>query len=315
LDLSKFEADIRARGEDFRVGNRTALDGLLTQVLAVLMKEGLLELKRVAQDGMRVRASAGAASFRREKSLDRCMEEAKAQVEALARETDSDQTAVREAARRRAAADRLLRIERAIEEMPKARESKKPEDRSEARVSTTDPEARVMKMPDGGFRPAYNFQFCTDTDSRVVTGVSVDNRGSDMGHVDPMLDQIESRTGLVPGEHLVDGGYVRHEDMQKAADRNVTVYAPIPTPRNRTADPHQPRPLDLPAIAEWRVRMAAPDAKEIYKERASTAETVNANLRCLKGLDRLLIRTIPKVLCVALWAVLAYDIGQMITLT
>jgi hypothetical protein len=263
---------------------------------------------------MRVRASAGAASFRREKSLNRFLEEAREQVEALSHETDSDRTAVREAARKRAAADRLARIQKAIEELPKARESKKPEDRPEARVSTTDPEARVMKMPDGGFRPGYNVQLATDTASRIVTGVSVDNCGSDMGHINPMLDQLKERTGSLPGEHLVDGGYAQHADIQKAADRGVAVYAPPKASKRKDVDPCQPRPEDPPAIAVWRSRMATHEAKQIYKERASTAETTNANLRCLKGLDRLLVRTVPKVLCIALWAVLAYDIGRLITL-
>lgn len=297
---------------DFRVANKEVLDGLLTQVLATLLNNGLVELKRVTQDGLRVRASAGAASFRREPSLVRCQEEAKTHLEALEKESASDQTAAREAARHRAAFDRLQRIQKAIEELPRVRESKKPEDRAEARVSTTDPEARVMKMADGGFRPAYNVQIATDTASRIVTGVSVDNIGSDMGHINPMLDQIHQRTDRLPGEHLADGGYAQHADIQKADERGVTVYAPPPKPRERTCK--KPRPEDPEAIARWRDRMATPEAKEIYKERASTAETVNANLRCLKGLDRLLVRTIPKVLCVALWSVLAYNIERLIAL-
>lgn len=262
---------------DFRVDHKEALDDVMTQVLAALMRHGAVELKRVAQDGTRVRASAGAASFRRKKSLEACLEEAKKHVQEVAASADEGQSEVQAAARKRAAQDRLDRIQRAIEELPKAQAAKKsPEEREEARVSTTDPEARVMKMGDGGFRPAWNVQLGSDTRSRIIAGVSVDNRGSDRGDLSPMIAQIQTRTGLIPGEYLADGGYVDHDDIAALAAKGVTPFIPLNRKKNKDVDPHLPRPDDPPVIAEWRARMATEEAKRIYKDRAATAESINA---------------------------------------
>lgn len=303
---------------DFRVGHKEALDDLMTQILGVLKHQGLVELKRVAQDGMRVRASAGAASFRREKSLQRCLKEARRQVEETAREMEegSEISARREAARKRAARERTERLERALEELPQVREVKKRNrDKAEARVSTTDPEARVMKMPDGGFRPAYNVQLSTDTQSRVIVGADVTNVGSDQGQVDPMLDEIQERNQKLPDEHLADGGFVKKESIEKASERGVKVYLPVPEPKKETVDPHQPKPDDSPPVAEWRERMGTPEAKEIYKQRAATAETVNADLRCYRGLASFPVRTLTKVRCIVLWSALAYNLQRLFTAT
>lgn len=300
---------------DFRVNHQEALDDLMTQILGVLKHQGLVELKRVAQDGMRVRASAGAASFRREKSLRKCLEEAREQVRETAREMQAgpEVSSRREAARERAARERVERLERALEELPKAREAKtSEEDKKEARVSTTDPEARVMKMGDGGFRPAYNVQLATDTQTRVIVGVDVTNSGSDQGQMSPMLEEIRERNGQLPTEYLVDGGYAKKESIEEAAGQGVTVYAPVQKPRKEGIDPHQPKPGDSPPVAEWRQRMGRPEAQEIYKERAATAERTNADLRCYRGLGPFLVRTLPKVRCVVLWAALTYNLLRLI---
>jgi len=299
---------------DFRVDHQEALDDLFTQILGVLMHHGLVDLKRVAQDGMKIRASAGAASFRREKSLTQCLEEAREQVKEVAREAEAgeDVSLRRKAAQERAARERQDRVERALAELPKAREPKKEKDKAEARVSTTDAEARVMKMGDGGYRPAYNAQFATDAKTRVIVGVDVTNSGSDMAQMPPMLQNIDKRNGRLPAEHLVDGGYAKRESIEQATQRGVTVYAPVQKPKQEGVDPHQPKPNDSPEVSEWRTRMGTPEAKEIYKDRAATAETTNADLRCNRALDRLRVRGLPKVGCVILWAALTYNILKLI---
>jgi hypothetical protein len=173
-----------------------------------------------------------------------------------------------------------------------------------------------MKMGDGGFRPAYNMQFATTTDqARVIVGVEVTNRGSDMGQSTSMLDQIEARTGQKPKEHLVDGGYASHAGIDAAAQKDVTLYAPTPKPKKGdTRDPHAPREGDSVAVAAWRQRMATDEAKEIYKQRGATAETVNADAKHHRGLDHIPVRGMSKALgCAALFA-LTYDILRAITL-
>ena len=144
---------------DFRTQHVELLDRLLTESVASLVSEGLVGLDRVAQDGMKVRASAGAASFRRQLTLEEALAAAEEQVAQLKDELEADPAASKtrqQAARQRAAEERAERIRAALEQLPKIAEAKKAKDRHKARVSTTDADARVMKMADGGFRPAFN---------------------------------------------------------------------------------------------------------------------------------------------------------------
>lgn len=312
---------------DFRVAHGEKLDDLLSQLLAALTSKGLLKLKRVAQDGMRVRASAGAASFRRGSKLGSHLAAAQEQVAALKQELAESagaSTAREKAGAERAAREREERLQRALAQLPKVervwernrKRSSKARRRKngsegkndEPRVSTTDPEARVMKMGDGGFRPAYNLQFATDTEARVVVGVAVTNAGTDSGQMVPMADQIERRTEKRPEEYLVDGGYASLAAIDEMERRKIAVYAPIPAPRREGADVHERKRDDTDLTMQWRTRMATDEAQEIYKERASTAETVNGDFRTWRGLRQLTVRGQTKVLSVTLLMVLAHNI-------
>jgi transposase len=303
---------------DFRTQHVELLDKLLTDSVAVLMQEELVTLDRVAQDGMKVRASAGAASFRRRPTLEEHLADARAQVEALKAELAADPAAAnrrQQAARERAARERAERLQRALEQLPDVAAKKKASEKEKARVSTTDPEARVMKMADGGFRPAYNVQLATDTGSQIITGVDVTNSGGDQGKLAPMVEQHDERYGQTPDEALVDGGFVKKDDITKvSAPEGITkVYAPVMESKKEDVDPHAPRKGDTPAVAEWRARMATDEAKEIYKERAATAECVNAIARN-RGLQQFGVRGSPKVKAVILWYVLAHNLNRAATL-
>lgn len=292
---------------DFRVEHGKALDDLLTQVLAVMMQQDLVTLWRVAQDGTRVRASAGAASFRRERRLGEFLAAARRQVEHVKRlAEDPTVTARQAAARERAAREREARIEKALAEMPSAQAAKKRAE-DEARVSTTDPESRVMKMGDGGFRPAYNLQFAATTKEGVIVGVGVTNGGSDKSQMTPMLEQIERRTGQRPAEHLVDSGYVNLEAIEQAEAKGTKVYAPPAAKRKGEPPSYEPKPDDAPEVAAWRQRMGTEEAKAIYKDRAATAELVNADLKGNRGL-KLRVRGPDKVLSIGLWHALAFNL-------
>ena len=315
---------------DFRCARVDVLDDWLTHSVAVLMEQDLVKLERVAQDGMRVRASAGAASFRRRSTLERCMEEARSQVQALKDEIEADPDASnrrRRAARERAASERQQRVVQALEQLAQVEEQKKKKPvakkeneteeqyakRSEPRASSTDGEARVMKMADGGFRPAYNVQFTTTTDSQIIVGVDVLNIGSDQGQLSPMLDQIERRYGERPAQCLVDGGYARHDDIEDAQGHGTTVYAPVAKPKDSSRAPYVALPSDSQAIAQWRERMGSEAAKDIYKQRAATAECVNAIARG-RGLTQFLVRGLNKVKAVALWYAIAHNLMRALTL-
>jgi transposase len=296
---------------DFRVQHQAALDGLLTETLAVLLQAGLVPLTRVAQDGTRVRASAGAASFRREPSLRKCLAAAQAQVQHCRAQDDAavtQRSARQAAAQARAAQEREARLTQALAHLPVVRAAKTTEAaRTEARVSTTDPEARVMKMADGGFRPAYNVQIATDTAAQVVVGVAATNQGTDRDASTPMVDQVTARCGTVPGAWLIDGGFLTHEALDAAAARGIPVYAPV-SARKNIADPYRPRATDSAAVIAWRARMATPEAQTLYKERAATAECVNAVWKGRRGFDRLYVRGLAKVYCIALWMAVTHNV-------
>jgi transposase len=299
---------------DFRVAHQAALDGLLTQSIATLRHRGIVTMARVAQDGTRVRGSAGAGSCRREGTLQACLREARKQVERTAKLAATPVNARTEAAQRRAAEDRLVRVEEALAQLPavaaiKAKQRGKKT--SAARVSTTDPDARVMKMADGGYRPAYNVHLATDVDSRVIVGVRTLNTGNDQSQLGPMLDAIAQRLGAVPQAQLLDGGFVTKAEITAATARDVTVYAPPMKRASQTRSPQQPTPGDSSAVAAWRARMATDDAKTIYQQRAATAEWVNADLRTHRSLGRILVRGLPKVHTWALWAALAHNMMRM----
>lgn len=304
---------------DFRSQQGQVVDDLITQVLALLMQHKLIDLMRVAQDGTRVRASAGAASFRREETLQGLRTQAQEHLDAVTQEgKDPAFNARRAAAIKRGATERVKRLEAALEQIPQVKETKSKNGSKEemARVSTSDPDARVMKMGDGGFRPAFNVQFATTTGaSRVIVGVAVSNRGSDALQSTPILEQVEKRTGVRPSEILVDGGYAQHEAIDTATAMNVEVYAPVPKPRKDDGrDQHAPHPGDSEAVVKWRQRMATEEAKTIYKQRAATAETVNADAKAHRGLDKLRVRGLEKVLGSASLFVLTYDISRAIGL-
>jgi transposase len=302
---------------DFRRAYGEALDALLSDSVAALLSVGAVTLKRVAQDGTRVRASAGAASFRRGETLERCLQEARTQVERLKGEIEADPGALtrrQRTAQERAARERQERVERALERLPemaaiKAKQGKK---REEARVSTTDAEATVMKMGDGGFRPAYNAQFATATETQVIVGLEVATVGTDMAQLSPMVEQVGERYGKHPEEWLVDGGYPAHEQIEQAAE-HTRVYAPVPKPKDPGTDRYVAKADDSKAVGAWRERMGSNAAKEIYKERAATAECVNALAR-ERGLIRLRVRGKAKVRCVLLLHALAHNLMRTLAL-
>ena len=305
---------------DFRVAHQEALDDLLTQIIGSLMAAGAVRLERVAQDGMRVRASAGAASFRGAQGLKRCLKEARAQVDQLAQEREHPDPGVtrrERAARERVAREREKRVEEALSYLPRAQAKKERQQYTKAkaqrskitkaRVSTTDPETRVIKMPDGGFRPAYNVELATDSANGIIVGVGVTSSGTDAGQAAPMEEQLFRRTGRRPDSYLMDGGFATREDITALEQRGVSVYAPVRLPRNKPErERYDPRYGDGPDVVRWRQRMATGEAKAIYRQRASVAEWTNAQVR-LHGVGQFNVRGLAKVTSVMLLVAVAHN--------
>ena len=307
---------------DFRVAHQGALDKLLTEIVATMMAQDLVRLNQVAQDGVKVRASAGASSFRRRDSLGRCLEEAEAQVKRLAAQREHPDPEVsrrQQSARQRAAEERAERLKQALAQLPAVQAAKerqeytlskaKREKVTEPRVSPTDPEARVMKMPDGGFRPSYNVQLATEVGTGVIVGVGVVNQGNDAGQAPPMEEQVARRTGTHPKDYLMDGGYAQRETVDDLTRRQITVYAPVRPPRTVTSGRERstPRRDDSPAVVSWRQRMETDAAKAVYRLRGATAEWANAQART-HGLLPFTVRGLDKVLSVVLLVVIAHNL-------
>jgi len=313
---------------DFRSGNESLMDEVLTANVAALASAGAISLERVAQDGMRVRADAGAASFRRQASLEQHLAEAGELVDDIKKRAAADPAAASrraQAARERAAQQREECIRAALEQLPqvqaaKRRNGEKPE---QARASTTDADARVMKMGDGGYRPAFNVQLATTCEDQVIVGVEVSNTGSDMAQMAPMLEQVIERTGTVPGQWLVDGGFPAHEQIEAVhahTKGQTEVIAPVPEPRRKAdkrdddarppPDKYRRKEGDSEPVAQWRARMAGDEIKDVYKQRAATAECVNALARN-RGLQRMPVRGLRKVRAVAYLYALAHNLMRM----
>jgi hypothetical protein len=302
---------------DVRTGHGEVLEGLLTNSVAALTAAGALQPKRVAQEGRRVRASAGAASFRRGGTLEEPLAMAEAQVMALKRELEEDPGAMRRrqaAARERAVRERAEQVERALKRLPEleAIEVQQGKKADTARASTTEAEATVRKMADGGYRPADNAQLTTDIATPVIVGVAGTDAGTDRGQVDPMVEPVRARHDHGPEEWRVDGGYPAHGQREQAAVK-TTVYAPLPAPKDPKVDPPARQPGDSDAVAAWRERMGTPPAKAIYQERASTAECVHAQAR-ERGLIRRRVRGQVKVRCFLLWHALAPNLMRTLAL-
>jgi transposase len=350
---------------DFRVNHGTVLEQLLVDSFTALVQAGVASLDRVAQDGMRVRASAGAASFRRHSTLEECRRDAEQAIADLRAQVETNPGAAtrqQAAARQRAVEERERRVRAALavtaelraqqQEQARldaeraAREAAKEVERAtqqaqqnaaqgvthetptqdaakaakgnaktaeaaakqpaEPRASTTDADARTMKMADGGFRPAFNVQFAADTKSGAIAGLSVDNNGSDMGKLAPMSDALARRYGKRAGQHLADGGFAKLDNIDTLAGEGVELFMPVPKPRDASRDRHVPLRSDSPAVGAWRQRMGEDAAKEIYKERAATVELANAQTRT-HGLTHFVVRGVAKATAVVLWFALAHN--------
>jgi transposase len=319
---------------DFRTGQQAWLDAQLTVSMVSLMDQGLVKLEVVAQDGMRVRASAKASSFRRQEKLAHLHALAQAQVQTLKRELDEDAGASsrrKQAARERVAKDREQRLAKALATMskikppkqpkPSRRRGKKDDDSgpggngkagtpAEPRVSTTDADARVMKMADGGFRPAYNVQLAVDAETQLIAAVEVVNSGSDMGQMAPMHSAVQKRYDITPSHWLADGGFTKLQAINELTERGTQPVVPPPKSRNPHIDCLQPKPDDTPAQAQWRELMGSEWGKELYLQRAATVECANAQLR-RRGLAQFNVRGLIKVRAVALWHALAHNLMRM----
>jgi transposase len=309
---------------DFRVRHGERLERLLVDTVAALVDGGIVPLETIAQDGMRVRASAGSSSFRRKPTLEKLQQTAQEHVDRLKKEAESETErrsgeARRQAAGERAARERQQRLDEALRQhavLSQQREQRKKGEGEMTRVSTTDPDARKMKMANGGYDPAFNVQFATDGDARVIVGVEVTNGGTDGGELPPMLDRIRKHYGKGPSQALVDSAYATKESVTAAETAGTKVVSSVPRAnelKEHGKDPHARQRRDTDAYALFRARMAQPEYQALYKSRPSIAEFPNADCRN-RNLRQFRVRGLVKVKAVAIWHALAFNLSRLIHL-
>jgi transposase len=221
---------------DFRSQHESELKALLAELLGLLSTNGMVSLELVAHDGTKVRAQAGADTFRRQRTLEEETAKAEAMMEAIEREEGVPGNGRREAARQRAAHERQQRMKTAAEQLRKVRETKSRQaDQDKARVSLTEPEARVMKHGDGGLAPSYNVQLSTDAANQIIVGVQVTQCASDSRSLAPAMDQLHETFARYPDRVVADGGFTNHGSMVAMRQREVDFYGSLSTIEARQA--------------------------------------------------------------------------------
>jgi len=223
---------------DFRVEHAEEMKKLLSELLGILSQEGFVKLERVAHDGTKIRAHAGADSFRREGTLEKHIAKARAMVEELERQQDpeAEPDKRRQAARKRAARERAERMELAAKELKEIQAGKdKEEEREQARVSLTEPEARVMKHGDHALAPSYNVQISTDVNKTIVVGVHLTQCSSDSGSLAASMDEVKATVGRYPGQVVVDGGFTNQASIGEMGERKIEMYGSLAEPEALSA--------------------------------------------------------------------------------
>jgi transposase len=305
---------------DFRTETGEMLDRLLSQSVTALIASNAVDVRCLAVDGMKMQSLASGRSFRSAGRLAELHRAAEQTVRKLRTELDEDPAASerRLKARRLAAAeDRERRLrwarkaqakieQRRDEAADKQRRKEERKDHKEARASTSDPDARIMKMGDGSYRPAYNVQIKTSANGAHIVGVSVTDQASDYGLLSEAVDEIERRYGVIPHEVLADGGYYSKADIEVLHERRIKLFCPL-SKRGKT-DPTLPKRGDGPGTIAWRRRMANQQGQATYRKRFAT-ERPHAHMRN-HGLRRLLVRGVDKVKAVMLWHIHAFNFLQ-----
>jgi transposase len=209
---------------DFRVKHAVALQELFVQSLGVLSADGLISLQRVMQDGTKIRANAASDSFCRKERVEQALRQAREQVEAVGALSEEETTRRISKARQRAARERQERLEQALKEFNQLAEEGK--DKEKRRVSTSDPEARVMKQAGGGFAPSYNVQIDTDAKDGVVVAVRVVQAGNDFEQLESGIERVEQNLGKTPQEVVTDGGFVSRDNIVAMKERGIEFIGP-----------------------------------------------------------------------------------------
>ena len=222
----------------FRVAHGEALNHLFAQQLALLEQEGLVDWSVLMQDGTKVQARASKWSYHRGAHIRERVDVAREAIEVLdaaAQPATGEAEQRVQAAQRRAATERLARMEAALAALEERAEQAPASRREEVRVSVTEPDARKMKQSDGGWRLSYNVQTTTAAAAgKFVVGVAVTSSETDVHELVPALERIE-QPGRTVRQVVADGGYVSRENVEAVEGKGIALVAPWEEARAREA--------------------------------------------------------------------------------
>ena len=210
---------------DFRAEQGEALQDLFKQVLGLLMMEKLVTLERVTVDGTKVRAAVNKKTFSRKGKIAAHLEAAEKHLTELQQqEAEQEKRGRQAAAQRRAARERVSRLENALKEVERLQAEKKWERNKPCQASSSDADAQFMRLGDHGVAPAYNVQFATDAQHKLIIDVEVSQQPSDAHHLVPALERIQKEQGRYPQQVIADGDYTNRESVCATAERGVDYY-------------------------------------------------------------------------------------------
>jgi transposase len=306
---------------DFYAEHGAALREQFVEHIAALRQHDLVTLQQTTLDGRKVAANASQDAYHREGTLQRHLQEAEAHLHQVQSQRQPGLSARQAAARRRGARERHERLQQAVAVVRQRQQQRRDARRKasppeEARANETDPEAAKMKMPDGGYRQAYNVETVTDVKHGLVVSVAVTNQGSDNGQLGEQMEQVWRQQQTLPAAVLADSGFADLQDVERLEGRGVRVLMPPKNERRERAagrDPYARKRRDSAAVARWRARMGTAAAQQQYRQRAAVAEGVHAQ-QANRGWRRFRLRGLAKVGVEALWQALAHNVVRLLAL-
>lgn len=304
---------------NFRIKSGDILESILINGVTALIKANVVDLEEISQDGLKVKACASEKSYRNKKSIAQVREIVQEHITRLKNELETNPSGAvehRKKMKLRRLQEKQKRLEEAYKEVESCAEKKDAaqkrdrkkkltdHEKAKIKVSTTDPQARLMKMPQGGYKLAMNCEFAMDTKSGFIVGTRATNQENDSGQVGIMFDYLRNSYGITPKRYLADAGFRNNKDTQRLYENGCEVFMPIPIKEQKVTNKNSE------GVVKWKERMQTQSAKETYSRRASTIEWFNAGAR-QRGLQSFSVRGLEKGQVTCNLQALAHNIQRM----
>mgnify|MGYP001018563290 CR=1 FL=1 len=215
---------------DFRKRHRAELAELLTQTIAIGVREKLIDLKCVAIDGTKIHASAGTKSFKNPEFLKEELKRLEAEIqESLEKDIRNDD----DEDEQHGGGDGEIRLTSAGEDKKVLRDKLKKaldhyqslEGEKPKGVSITDPECRYMQGK--GINPSYNAQLAVDSKCLMAVGGYITTACCDSSQLVPVVEDVKERTGKDPEVVVADRGYSNLGSIAEIEKKQILAYVSL----------------------------------------------------------------------------------------